>query len=65
MRTLTPYFKMAEEIDEVRGQFTFCSLCRINHDLGRKHIYSRKHKSVLGKIMTKFGRKVGNANDHV
>ena len=43
---------------EVKGQFMFCTICRLNHDQGRKHIYSRKHKTLLGKILIKFGKKV-------
>jgi len=52
------FSKMAESTDEVKGQFLFCSLCRLNHDQGRKHIYTRKHKTLLGKILMKFGKKV-------
>ena len=44
--------------DEVKGQFLFCSVCRLNHDKGRKHIYSKKHKALLSKLLTKFGKKV-------
>lgn len=53
-------FKMAESTDEVKGQFLFCPVCRLNHDQGRKHIYTRKHKTSLGKILLKFGKKVGS-----
>lgn len=52
-------FKMAES-DEVKGQFLFCPVCRLNHDQGRKHIYTRKHKTLLGKILLKFGKKVSS-----
>lgn len=54
---------MADETDEfeVKGQFLFCCLCRLNHDKGRKHIYSRKHKALLSKLLTKFGKKVDEA----
>ncbi|XP_068731972.1 centrosomal AT-AC splicing factor-like [Montipora capricornis] len=56
-------YKMADDTDEfeVKGQFLFCRLCRLNHDKGRKHIYSRKHKELLSKLLTKFGRKVDEA----
>ena len=52
--------KMADRTDEdeVKGQFLFCSVCRLNHDKGRKHIYSKKHKALLSKLLTKFGKKV-------
>lgn len=56
-------FKMAESAestDEVKGQFLFCPVCRLNHDQGRKHIYTRKHKTLLGKILLKFGKKVSS-----
>ena len=53
-------FKMAESTDEVKGQFLFCPVCRLNHDQGRKHIYKRKHKTLLGKILLKFGKKVSS-----
>lgn len=53
-----PFSKMAAETNEGKGQFLFCSLCRLNHDQGRKHAYSRKHKTLLGKILVKFGKKV-------
>ncbi|CAH3164253.1 unnamed protein product [Porites evermanni] len=52
---------MAESTDEVKGQFLFCPVCRLNHDQGRKHIYTRKHKTLLGKILLKFGKKVDEA----
>ncbi|CAH3164255.1 unnamed protein product [Porites evermanni] len=52
---------MAESTDEVKGQFLFCPVCRLNHDQGRKHIYTRKHKTSLGKILLKFGKKVDEA----
>ncbi|KAL9965580.1 hypothetical protein ACROYT_G029401 [Oculina patagonica] len=48
-------------VDEVKGQFVFCTLCRLNHDQGRKHIFSRKHKALLGKTLMKFGKKVNEA----
>ena len=51
---------MAESTDEVKGQFLFCPVCRLNHDQGRKHIYTRKHKTLLGKILLKFGKKVSS-----
>ena len=44
--------------DEVKGQFLFCTVCRLNHDKGRKHIYSKKHKALLSNLLTKFGKKV-------
>ena len=53
-------FKMAESTDEVKGQFLFCPVCRLNHDQGRNHIYTRKHKTLLGKILLKFGKKVSS-----
>ncbi|KAK2566605.1 TITAN-like protein [Acropora cervicornis] len=55
--------KMANRTDEDegKGQFLFCSVCRLNHDKGRKHIYSKKHKALLSKLLTRFGKKVDEA----
>ena len=39
-------------------EYLFCSLCRQNHDQGRKHIYTRKHKNNLDNILKKFLKKV-------
>lgn len=47
--------------DGAKGQFLFCIICRINHDQGRKHIYSRKHRTLLSQVLIKFGKKVDEA----
>ncbi|KAK3754010.1 hypothetical protein QZH41_020290, partial [Actinostola sp. cb2023] len=49
-----PSFKMADEEKE----YTYCVLCRKNHNQGRKHVYSKKHKYALDNVLLKFGKKV-------
>lgn len=39
-------------------EFTFCKLCRVNHNAGRKHIFTKKHKGRLAAVLSKFRTKV-------
>ena len=44
---------MAAKID-----FQFCAVCRRNHNLGRRHIYSKNHCANTKHILNKYGKKV-------
>ena len=44
---------MAAKID-----FQFCAVCRRNHNLGRRHIYSKNHCANTKHILNKYGNKV-------
>ena len=39
-------------------KWKFCSVCRRNHDGGRKHIFTAGHKGKLSTLMVKFSKKV-------
>lgn len=39
-------------------QYRFCTVCRRNHDEGRKHIFTKTHKRRLDYILGKFSKKV-------
>lgn len=39
-------------------QYQRCSLCRVNHNKGKKHIYSKKHVETLDDVMMKLAAKV-------
>lgn len=41
--------------------FKFCKVCRCNHNLGRKHVYSKKHQNFVQKILLKYGKKIAEA----
>ncbi|XP_065843962.1 centrosomal AT-AC splicing factor-like [Oscarella lobularis] len=43
------------------AEYTFCSVCRLNHNAGRKHIYSKTHTSKLGSLITRFTSKLKDA----
>ena len=36
----------------------FCQICRRNHDQGRKHVFSKKHKKILITILKKYGTRI-------
>jgi hypothetical protein len=38
--------------------FTFCPVCRANHDKGKGHRYGVKHKQYLGEFLSKARSKV-------
>lgn len=44
--------------ESVKVKWRFCSICRRNHDEGRKHIFTAGHKAKLSTLMTKFIKKV-------
>ena len=39
-------------------KWRFCSVCRRNHEQGRKHIFTASHKTKLSVLMAKFVKKV-------
>ena len=41
-------------------QYTYCAVCRRNHDQGRKHIFTKHHKEKLAGILAKILKKVRN-----
>ena len=44
-----------ENVDDV---WQYCSVCRRNHDEGRKHIFTKQHKNRLSVVLSKFTKKV-------
>ena len=40
-----------------KSQYKYCSVCRRNHNDGRGHIFSKKHKTRLNTVLSKFGKK--------
>lgn len=48
-----PFGKMAAGED-----YLYCTVCRRNHNDGRKHIFTRQHKKRLVEIIDKFAKKV-------
>ncbi|CAN7983440.1 unnamed protein product [Ixodes hexagonus] len=38
-------------------QFTLCELCRVSHNVGKKHVYSKKHQEVVKNVLAKYLRK--------
>ncbi|KAL1925733.1 uncharacterized protein VTP21DRAFT_616 [Calcarisporiella thermophila] len=36
------------------GEFTFCHLCKCNHQDGRRHLYSKSHQSRLSAVIDKY-----------
>ena len=40
--------------------YAYCTVCRRNHDEGRKHIFVKQHKKRLAEILEKFAKKVDN-----
>ncbi|XP_028402723.1 coiled-coil domain-containing protein 84-like isoform X2 [Dendronephthya gigantea] len=41
-----------------KSDFEFCNVCRRNHGLGRRHIYSKKHCAITKQILIKYGKKI-------
>ncbi|CAG5136235.1 unnamed protein product [Candidula unifasciata] len=41
--------------------FRYCPLCRLNHNKGKKHVYSKKHKEIVANILVKFSKKITEA----
>lgn len=39
-------------------RWSFCGVCRRNHEERRKHIFSTHHKAKLSAMLTKFSKKV-------
>eukprot|EP00731_Ephydatia_muelleri_P012326 Em0006g1220a len=39
-------------------EYSYCAVCRRNHDDGRKHIFTSKHRSKLSELLKKFGSKI-------
>lgn len=40
--------------------FRFCSICKINHNLGRKHIFTNKHREKLREKLEKAKNRVND-----
>lgn len=41
-----------------KDDYSYCNVCRKNHNDGRKHIFHQQHKSKLAEILGKFSKKV-------
>ena len=48
----------ANSVAALDEKWRYCSVCRRNHDEGRKHIFTKQHKSRLSVILGKFTKKV-------
>ncbi|CAG2201699.1 unnamed protein product [Mytilus edulis] len=46
---------------DLRHQFQYCSFCKISHKQKKKHVYSKKHQSIIMRILQKFSEKVKSA----
>ncbi|XP_033758578.1 coiled-coil domain-containing protein 84-like isoform X2 [Pecten maximus] len=44
-------------------QFEYCSFCRFNHKKGKKHLYSKKHRTIIQNILDKTRKKLIEATD--
>lgn len=42
-------------------QYTLCELCRVSHNVGRKHVYSKKHQEIVKNVLAKYLKKVNEA----
>ncbi|GAB1610092.1 coiled-coil domain-containing protein 84-like [Argonauta hians] len=42
----------------LKNQFQYCSLCRLSHTGGKRHVYSKKHKQLLDKALKRFDEKI-------
>ena len=47
-----------ERDGRVSDEWRYCGVCRRNHEEGRKHIFTKQHKSRLSILMSKFTKKV-------
>ena len=50
--------KASSSVAGVDEKWRYCSVCRRNHDEGRKHIFTKQHKNRLSVILSKFTKKV-------
>eukprot|EP01018_Ginkgo_biloba_P003974 Gb_35319 [translate_table: standard] len=39
-------------------QFSFCKICRLNHDQDKTRKYSIKHKKNFSQVLAKFDKKI-------
>ncbi|KAK8787148.1 hypothetical protein V5799_023081 [Amblyomma americanum] len=42
-------------------QYTLCELCKVSHNVGKKHVYSKKHLEIVKNVLAKFLKKVNEA----
>ncbi|XP_072991112.1 TITAN-like protein [Typha latifolia] len=42
------------------GSFSFCEVCKINHDQGRRHKYSSSHLRALSSLLSRFHKKLSD-----
>ncbi|XP_037516609.1 centrosomal AT-AC splicing factor isoform X1 [Rhipicephalus sanguineus] len=42
-------------------QYTLCELCRVSHNVGKKHVYSKKHQQIVKNVLAKYLKKVHEA----
>ncbi|XP_006811383.1 centrosomal AT-AC splicing factor-like [Saccoglossus kowalevskii] len=45
--------------------YDFCEFCRINHDHGRKHVYSKRHKDRIQSALRRFCKKIKEAKSEI
>ena len=46
-------------------EHAFCKLCRIHHDMKRRHLFTNKHKGRLARVLSKFKTKVRKVDKQV
>ncbi|KAL1433894.1 hypothetical protein MTO96_012119 [Rhipicephalus appendiculatus] len=42
-------------------QYALCELCRVSHNIGKKHVYSKKHQQIVKNVLAKYLKKVHEA----
>ena len=47
-----------ETYSNQKNSFSYCSVCRINHNQKRNHIFTKKHKLKLKIILQKYGTRI-------
>ncbi|XP_040063601.1 centrosomal AT-AC splicing factor isoform X1 [Ixodes scapularis] len=46
-------------------QFTLCDLCRVSHNVGKKHVYSKRHQEIVKNVLAKYLRKIVEAKQYL
>lgn len=42
-------------------QYALCDLCRVHHNVGKKHVYSKKHQDIVKNVLAKYLKKIHEA----
>lgn len=46
-------------------QYALCDLCRVHHNLGKKHVYSKKHQGIVKNVLAKYLKKINEAKQYL